>query len=126
MANNNKRPVAKGNINKKKLPRWLVVTIVVAVVLLAIAAIAAAPFLSATADKEASLFIKRGTSNDAVEEMIAAEVSSDFSSKVMELPAVVVPSWASMKTPEGLSVPVPTRKASSSLVPIRLANSDAI
>ncbi len=85
MANNNKRPVAKGNINKKKLPRWLVVTIVVAVVLLAIAAIAAAPFLTATADKEATLFIKRGTSNDAVEEMIAAEVSSDFSSKVMEL-----------------------------------------
>ena len=85
MANNNKRPVAKGNINKKKLPRWLVVTIVVAVVLLAIAAIAAAPFLTATGDKEATLFIKRGTSNDAVEEMIAAEVSSDFSSKVMEL-----------------------------------------
>ena len=85
MANNNKRPVAKGNINKKKLPRWLVVTIVVAVVLLAIAAIAAAPFLTATADKEATLFIKRGTSNAAVEEMIAAEVSSDFSSKVMEL-----------------------------------------
>lgn len=85
MANNNKRPVAKGNINKKKLPRWLVVTIVVAVVLLAIAAIAAAPFLTATADKEATLFIKRGTSNDAVGEMIAAEVSSDFSSKVMEL-----------------------------------------
>lgn len=85
MANNNKRPVAKGNINKKKLPLWLVVTIVVAVVLLAIAAIAAAPFLTATADKEATLFIKRGTSNDAVGEMIAAEVSSDFSSKVMEL-----------------------------------------
>lgn len=85
MANNNKRPVAKGNINKKKLPRWLVVTIVVAVVLLAVAAIAAAPFLTATADKEATLFIKRGTSNDAVGEMIAAEVSSDFSSKVMEL-----------------------------------------
>lgn len=85
MANNNKRPVAKGNINKKKLPRWLVVTIVVAVVLLAIAAIAAAPFLTATADKEATLFIKRGTSNDAVGEMIAAEVSSDFSSKVMEV-----------------------------------------
>ena len=85
MANNNKRPVAKGNINKKKLPRWLMVTIVVAVVLLAIAAIAAAPFLTATADKEATLFIKRGTSNAAVEEMIAAEVSSDFSSKVMEL-----------------------------------------
>ena len=85
MANNNKRPVAKGNINKKKLPRWLVVTIVVAVVLLAIATIAAAPFLTATADKEATLFIKRGTSNDAVGEMIAAEVSSDFSSKVMEL-----------------------------------------
>lgn len=85
MANNNKRPVAKGNINKKKLPRWLVVTIVVAVVLLAIAAIAAAPFLTATADKEATLFIKRGTSNDAVGDMIAAEVSSDFSSKVMEL-----------------------------------------
>ena len=55
MANNNKRPVAKGNINKKKLPRWLVVTIVVAVVLLAIAAIAAAPFLTATADKEATI-----------------------------------------------------------------------
>ncbi len=85
MANNNKRPVAKGNINKKKLPRWLVVTIVVAVVLLAIAAIAAAPFLTATADKEATLFIKRGTSNDAVGDMIAAEVSSDFSSKVMEV-----------------------------------------
>lgn len=85
MANNNKRPVAKGNINKKKLPRWLVVTIVVAVVLLAIATIAAAPFLTATADKEATLFIKRGTSNDAVGEMIAAEVSSDFSSKVMEV-----------------------------------------
>ena len=85
MANNNKRPVAKGNINKKKLPRWLVVTIVVAVVLLAIATIAAAPFLTATADKEATLFIKRGTSNDAVGDMIAAEVSSDFSSKVMEV-----------------------------------------
>ena len=67
------------------MPRWLVVTIVVAVVLLAIAAIAAAPFLTATADKEATLFIKHGTSNDAVGEMIAAEVSSDFSSKVMEL-----------------------------------------
>lgn len=85
MANNNKRPVAKGNTNKKKLPRWLVITIVVAVVLLAVAAIAAAPFLTATADKEATLFIKHGTSNDAVGEMIAAEVSSDFSSKVMEL-----------------------------------------
>jgi UPF0755 protein len=74
-----------GKNNKKKLPRWLVITAVVAVVVLAVAAIFAAPFLTATSDKDATLLIKRGTSNDAVGEMIASEVNPEFSSKVMEL-----------------------------------------
>ena len=38
-----------------------------------------------TADKEAMLLIKRGTTTEAVGEMIANEVSPEFSDKVMEL-----------------------------------------
>ncbi|MBQ6278883.1 MAG: endolytic transglycosylase MltG [Muribaculaceae bacterium] len=85
MGARNNRPSAKGKNNKKKLPRWLIITAVVAVVLLAVAAILAAPFLTVTADKEAMLLIKRGTTTEAVGEMIANEVSPEFSDKVMEL-----------------------------------------
>ena len=85
MGARNNRPSAKGKNNKKKLPRWLIITAVVTVVLLAVAAIFAAPFLTVTADKEAMLLIKRGTTTEAVGEMIANEVSPEFSDKVMEL-----------------------------------------
>jgi UPF0755 protein len=83
--NNSKNSEPKGKAGKKKLPKWVIITAIAALVLVAIAAVVASPFLTATASKDATLLIKRGTSNEAVCEMIAKDVDADFANKVKEL-----------------------------------------
>ena len=83
--NKSKNSEPKGKAGKKKLPKWVIIAAIAALVLVAIAAVVASPFLTATASKDATLLIKRGTSNEAVCEMIAKDVDADFANKVKEL-----------------------------------------
>lgn len=78
---NSKKTVSK----KKKLPRWIVITAVVAVVLVAILAIFAAPYLTVKSSKDATVFIKRGSSNEVVCDSLAKAVDRDFADKVLRL-----------------------------------------
>ena len=71
---NSKKTVSK----KKKLPRWIVITAVVALVLVAVLAIFAAPFLTVKSSKDATVFIKRGSSNEVVCDSLAKAIDKDF------------------------------------------------
>lgn len=59
-----------------------------AIVIVAIVAVVAAPFLSSSSDKDATIFIKRGTSTEAVCDSLAKAVNPAFASKVNELLAM--------------------------------------
>ena len=83
--NNKKTAPARGRATKKKLPRWVVVTAVVLVVLVAIGAVLASPFLTATASKDATLYLRRGTTNAQAADSLAACVSPEFAAKVIDL-----------------------------------------
>lgn len=85
MANYNKRPEKKGKTQNRKAKRWLMIVAVIAVVLLAVIVIVAAPFLSSTSGKDATLLIRRGTSTEAVCDSLAKAVSPEFASKVNKL-----------------------------------------
>lgn len=76
---------AKSKKAKIVIPRWAKITAAVAVVVIAIAAVVAAPYLTATSDKDATLFLKKGTSNDAVADSLARFTNEHFASKVMKL-----------------------------------------
>ena len=84
-SNNKKTAPARGRATKKKLPRWVVVTAVVLVVLVAIGAVIASPFLTATASKDATLYLRRGTTNAQAADSLAACVSPEFAAKVIDL-----------------------------------------
>lgn len=85
MANINKRPAGKGRKSKKRLPKWAWIALLSVVLLIAVGAIAAAPFLAVTSDKDTTLHLRRGTSNDAVSDSLASLVNPGFASKVMTL-----------------------------------------
>ena len=84
MARDNKKAAAKGKADKKKLPRWLVITAVALVVLVAIGAVIASPFLTVTASKDATLYLRRGTTNKQAADSLAACVSPEFAAKVID------------------------------------------
>lgn len=68
-----------------KLPKWIKISAIAAIILVAIGAIIASPYLTATSDKEATLYLKKGTSNDEVAQALANCTSPQFASKVMRL-----------------------------------------
>ena len=84
MARDNKKAAAKGKADKKKLPRWLVITAVALVVLVAIGAVIASPFLTVTASKDATLYLRRGTTNKQAADSLASCVSPEFAAKVID------------------------------------------
>lgn len=84
MARDNKKAAAKGKADKKKLPRWVVITAVALVVLVAIGAVIASPFLTVTASKDATLYLRRGTTNKQAADSLAACVSPEFAAKVID------------------------------------------
>ncbi len=83
--NNSNSPASKGKNNKKKLPRWIIVVAAVAVVIAAILAIIAAPYLTVTSSKDATLYIKRGASNQVVCDSLAKAVDKEFADKVLHI-----------------------------------------
>ena len=80
-----RKKTAKSKKAKITIPRWAKITAAVAVVLIAIAAVIAAPYLTDTSDKDATLFLKKGTSNEAVADSLARFTNEHFASKVMKL-----------------------------------------
>lgn len=70
------------------MPKWIRITAIAALVLVAVGAILASPYLTTTSDKETTLYLRRGTSNDAVADSLAKITSEKFASKVMQLVAM--------------------------------------
>lgn len=68
-----------------KLPKWVKVSAVVALLIIAACAVVASPYLTATSDKEATLYLRRGTSNQVVNDSLASCTSPQFATKVMRL-----------------------------------------
>lgn len=79
-----KRTTRKAN-TKFKLPKWAKITAAAVIVLIAIGAIFAAPFLTTKADKKVTLLLKRGMSNKEVADSLASCTNKHFADKVMEL-----------------------------------------
>lgn len=91
-SNHNRKYTAKSSRKRNakqswlsKLPKWLKVSAVVALLLVATGVIVASPYLTATSDKEAMLYLRRGTANDVVADSLASCTSPQFAAKVMKL-----------------------------------------
>lgn len=79
-----KRPARKQSW-LDRLPKWVKVSAVALIVLVAVGAIVASPYLTASSDKETTLYLRRGTSNEVVRDSLASCTSPQFASKVMRL-----------------------------------------
>ena len=81
------KKIAKGSNKKGKtsLPRWIKPTAIAAIVLIAVAAIAAAPFMTTTAPADATLYLRKGTTNEAATDSLTRCTSEQFARKVMTL-----------------------------------------
>lgn len=85
MTKTKRKNTTKKASTKFKLPRWAKIAAAAVVVLIALGAILAAPFLSTKAEKDATLLLKRGTNNKVVADSLARCTSQKFADKVMEL-----------------------------------------
>lgn len=68
-----------------RLPKWIKVGTIAALVIIAVGAVIASPYLTARSDKEATLYLRRGTPNEAVADSLAKCTSPQFAAKVMKL-----------------------------------------
>lgn len=84
MAKSKKKTSTKSN-KKFKLPLWAKITAGAAIVIVAIAAIFAAPYLTTKAQKDATLYITQGTSNNVVADSLQSITTKEFAAKVMKL-----------------------------------------
>ena len=80
-----KNTATRKNTVGKSLPRWVKITGIVTIVLLALGIIVAAPYLTSRASKDAVLYLRRGTSNEAVLDSLTKCVDAQFAAKVMDL-----------------------------------------
>lgn len=79
------RTSTKKSSNKPAWKKWFKACAIALVVLAAIGAIFLAPYLTTKSDKDAMLFISKGTSIEAIKDSLAHNTSDQFAEKVVTL-----------------------------------------